>query len=228
MPLDTARIQALCFDVDGTLSDTDGQYAARFARLLAPLRPLLPGRDPARAARWLVMRLEGPGNFALGVPDHLGLDDELHRLGEWLRRKGLAGRKPHHFEIIAGVHSTLEALRPHYPMTVVTARGPRGTLAFLEQYDLGGYFVGVASSQTSPRTKPHPDPIYWSAEKMGVPPEACLMIGDTTVDIRAGRATGAQTVGVLSGFGEEAELRRAGADLILPSVVELPAILLAQ
>jgi phosphoglycolate phosphatase len=41
------------------------------------------------------------------------------------------------------------------------------------------------------------------------------MIGDTTVDILAGRSAGAQTVGVLCGFGEEPELRRLGADLIL-------------
>ncbi len=226
MPLDLARIQALCFDVDGTLSDTDDQYAARFARLLAPVCTLLPGRDPQRAARWLVMRLEAPGNFAMGIPDTLGLDDDLHRFGEWLRSKRTTPSKPHHFELIAGVRPALEALHKHYPMTVVTARGPRGTLAFLEQYDLGGFFAGVASSQTSPRTKPHPDPIYWSAEVMGVPPEACLMIGDTTVDIRAGRAAGSQTVGVLSGFGEEPELRRAGADEILPSVADLPALLL--
>jgi len=29
---------------------------------------------------------------------------------------------------------------------------------------------------------------------MGVPPESCLMVGDTTVDIRAGKSAGAQTV----------------------------------
>jgi phosphoglycolate phosphatase-like HAD superfamily hydrolase len=47
------------------------------------------------------------------------------------------------------------------------------------------------------------------------------MIGDTTVDILAGKAAGAQTVGVLCGFGEEAELRRAGADLIVKDLKEL-------
>jgi phosphoglycolate phosphatase-like HAD superfamily hydrolase len=51
------------------------------------------------------------------------------------------------------------------------------------------------------------------------------MIGDTTVDILAGRAAGAQTVGVLCGFGEEEELQRAGADLILPGTSALVSIL---
>lgn len=224
MTLDLTRIKALCFDVDGTLSDTDDQYVARFAGGLKWLRLVLPGRDPYPLARWLVMRMEGPGNFAIGIPDRLGLDDELHRLGEWLQQRGIGGRA-HHFEIIPGVEAALQALHPRYPMTVVTARGPRGTLAFLEQFNLHPFFRGVASSQTTPRTKPHPDPIFWSAEQMGVRPEECLMIGDTTVDIRAGRAAGAQTVGVLSGFGEEAELRHAGADVLLPSVADLPALL---
>ena len=56
---------------------------------------------------------------------------------------------------------------------------------------------------------------------MGVAPESCLMIGDTTVDMRAGKSAGAQTMGVLCGFGEEGELRRTGADAILKSTAEL-------
>jgi phosphoglycolate phosphatase len=53
------------------------------------------------------------------------------------------------------------------------------------------------------------------------------MIGDTTVDIRAGVNAGAQTVGVLSGFGHEKELVKAGADIILDSVADLPDVLLS-
>jgi phosphoglycolate phosphatase len=52
------------------------------------------------------------------------------------------------------------------------------------------------------------------------------MIGDTTVDIRAGVAAGAQTVGVLCGFGEEPELRRNGANLVLGDTPQLADVLL--
>lgn len=48
------------------------------------------------------------------------------------------------------------------------------------------------------------------------------MIGDTTVDMRAGKAAGAQTLGVLCGFGEEDELKQLGADLIVKSTSDLP------
>jgi phosphoglycolate phosphatase len=67
--------------------------------------------------------------------------------------------------------------------------------------------------------------VLWAAEQLDVAPSECLMIGDTTVDIRAGRAAGAQTIGVLSGFGDHKELSRVGADHILTSVADLPALL---
>lgn len=49
------------------------------------------------------------------------------------------------------------------------------------------------------------------------------MIGDTTVDIRAAKLAGMQSVGVLCGFGREKELKRAGADVVLPSTLDILA-----
>ncbi len=51
------------------------------------------------------------------------------------------------------------------------------------------------------------------------------MVGDTTLDMLAGKRAGAQTVGVLSGFGKREDLERSGADVILDSCAQLPAIL---
>jgi phosphoglycolate phosphatase-like HAD superfamily hydrolase len=57
MAIDVGRIRALCFDVDGTLCDTDDQWVQSFERWLSPLRPLFPNRDPRPFARWSVMSL---------------------------------------------------------------------------------------------------------------------------------------------------------------------------
>jgi len=46
------------------------------------------------------------------------------------------------------------------------------------------------------------------------------------VNIHAGIAAGAQTIGVLSGFGKKEELQKSGANLVINSVAELPAVLL--
>ena len=85
----------------------------------------------------------------------------------------------------------------------------------------------MVTAQSVARIKPHPGPVQYAASQMNFAPENCLMVGDTVVDIKAGRRAGAQTVGVLSGFGDAGELSRAGADLILDSVADLPGLLLA-
>lgn len=226
MSLNLERIRGLCFDVDGTLSDTDDLYTLKFERFFRPFRALLPGRDSHHAARRFVMWAEAPGNALIGIPDRLGIDDELLSLAEWINKRRNPPMK--HYLLIDGVREMLTALHPHYPMTVVSAREPQSTRAFLEQFELAHFFKEIVSATSVEHTKPFPHPIRYAAGIMGVKPEECLMIGDTTVDIRAGRAAGAQAVGVLCGFGEEDELRKTGADLILHRTPELVNILLPQ
>jgi len=113
-------------------------------------------------------------------------------------------------------------------MSIVSARDQTGTHEFLNQFELSAMFHSIATSQTCHHTKPFPDPVLWAAKQMGFLPKECLMVGDSAVDIKAGKSAGAQTVGVLCGFGTEKELRRAGADLILPSTANLPDVLIGN
>ncbi len=225
MPLDIARIRAICFDIDGTLSDTDDQAVLRLARALSFLRGLLPRRDPQPLARFLVMAAETPGNWLYGLPDRLGLDAQMDAFLAALSRLG-GPRPAPSFLLVPQVGEALQRLRARYPLAIVSARNRMGTLAFLEQYALGELFRPVVTAHTCRHTKPYPDPLLYAAEQLGLPPESLLMVGDTSVDILAGKAAGAQTVGVLCGFGEEGELRRAGADEVLASTALLAEVLL--
>jgi len=222
MALNIPRIKALCFDVDGTLSDTDDLYVHKVARFF----PRFLFKDPSHAARRFVMWVEAPGNALLGLTDTIGLDDEIVALIDWMSRHQKRSSKK--FWLIPGVGELLKQLKGHYPMSVVSARDEKGTMRFLEQFDLTKYFDFVITGQSAEHTKPYPDPILLAAEKMGVKPEECLMVGDTTVDMRAGKSAGAQTVGVLCGFGEEPELKKKGADIILKTTSELADLLLNQ
>lgn len=215
MPLDVSRIKALCFDVDGTLSDTDDLYAHGVSQFL----PRFLFRDPAYTARRLVMWIEAPSNALLGMADTVGLDDKMVAFIDWMERhRKLSDKK---FLLVPGVDILLGRLKGRYPMSVVSSRDEKNTLRFLNQFDLLKYFDVVVTGLSTVHTKPYPHPILFAAQKMGVKPEECLMIGDTTVDMRAGKSAGAQTVGVLCGFGEKEELLRMGADLILNSTNEL-------
>lgn len=219
MSLDISRIKALCFDVDGTLSDTDDYYANKLARFL----PHFLFRDPVQAARRLVMWVESPGNALLGFADRIGIDDEMVAFIDLLNRRRKSPLKK--YLIVPGVEEMFKRMEGRYPMAVVSARDEKSTMRFLTQFDLTNYFQVIVTGLTAAHTKPYPDPILFAAQKMGVGPHECLMIGDTTVDMRAGKAAGAQTLGVLCGFGEEEELRRLGADFIVKSTGDLAALL---
>jgi len=224
MPLDISRIRALCFDVDGTLSDTDDRYVQKLAGWLQPIRFLLPRQDCLRFARKMVMVTETPATLFFGIPDRLGLDKGISKIGDYLYRQRLKKRDTP-FTLIPGVSEMLDQLQANYPLSIVTARGQRSTDLFLSQFDLKQRFTAVVSAHTCRHTKPHPDQVLWAASEMGFPVETCLMIGDTTVDILAGKAAGAQAVGVLCGFGTRDELIKAGADLILENTADLTKIL---
>jgi HAD superfamily hydrolase (TIGR01509 family) len=220
MDLDLSRIKALCFDVDGTLSDTDDLYVENALRFMPPFL----FRERRHAARRFVMWIESPGNALLGLADTLGIDDEMTAVINWMYRH--RRRRWKKYLLVPGVDLMLARLKGHYPMSVVSARDQAATLAFLDHFGLTQYFEAIVTGLSAEHTKPYPDPVLLAAQKMGVEPEECLMIGDTTVDIRAGKSAGAQTVGVLCGFGEEAELRKFGADMILESTPQLADVLL--
>lgn len=234
MPLDLDRVHALVFDIDGTLADTDDHLVAQIAAVFDAV-PFVSGRLAARWARQIVMGAETPVNAAYAAIDRYGLDDELAAIKGLLRRSidqrnrseervtEAADEVVH--DMVADVAEMLETLAGRFPISAVSTGGEGRIRAFLEHHGVLPHFTAVAGAQTTPRMKPYPDPLVYVAEAMGVAPEACLFVGDTTVDMRTARAAGAQAVGVLCGFGTEDELRREGAALILPTTSDLLAVL---
>lgn len=227
MALDLDRIQAICFDIDGTLVDTDDAYVERLAGWLAHLGRLLRGRDPQRVARRLVMAAESPINALVAWMDWLHLDqilgpgmDALHRL------RGVAPRAS--ALLIPGARAALTSLGERYPLAIVTARERSSALDILHAHSLQNAFACIATARSARRAKPHPGPILWAAAQLNLRPETLLMVGDTRVDILAGRRAGAQTAGLLCGFGQEEELAQAGADMLFHDPAELADYLLER
>lgn len=222
MTFDPTRVKAICFDVDGTLSDTDDNYVARIEHALRGVKKLFPRYNLHAAARWLVMVTETPANAVYHWLDMGSLDDEFARLYERLIKRRRAAKKA--FWLMLGAGDLLTDLASRYPLSIVSARDEFSTRAFVDQFLLGRFFHTLVCSQTCEHTKPYAEPVLFAAEQMNVDPKACVMIGDTTVDILAGKRAGAQTIGLLCGFGTERELQKAGADLIVKDLLELRKI----
>jgi HAD superfamily hydrolase (TIGR01509 family) len=235
MPLDLSRVRALCLDVDGTIADTDDHLVVQIANVLDAI-PLMSGRRAERLGRQIVMGAEGPVNTAYAAMDRLGLDVPFHRLRGRIREARQRGRDPEHtrnleaidevpHEMMAGVQEMLAVLGKRFPMCTITTGSVPRVERFLVHYKVRELFTAVVGRETTPRMKPHPDPLLFAAKAMGVAPEECLMVGDTTVDMRTGVSAGAQTIGVLCGFGTEDELLATGAGLILRTTSDLLGVL---
>ncbi len=222
--LDPSRIRAILFDMDGTLADTDDEFIARVAGLVRPLSFAFPRRDPTLFLRWGLTRVETPLNYLLTVPDQLNVDRPLARVIDSLNRLRGHGA-PAGFLLIDGVHPLLQTLSARYPLALVSSRDRRGVEAFLDQFELRPYFRVVVTALSAPRIKPHPAPVLFAAQALGLPAEHCVMVGDTTVDVYAGKRAGAQTVGVLCGFGQRDELERAGADAVVERTPDVAGLL---
>jgi predicted PurR-regulated permease PerM/phosphoglycolate phosphatase-like HAD superfamily hydrolase len=221
------EIDALLLDLDGTLVETDDQVIDTVSRLLAPLARAGLVRDTRLAARRWVTAMEPAINRLLAVVDRVGLDDPLFRVGGRLHTLyhgllHLRGVRPaDRFVPVDGAVEAMRDLAQRYRLAIVTTRSRSEVQAFLSQEGVDDLVEVITGRDTTWRLKPHPEPIEYTAEQLGVPVYRCLLVGDTTVDMRAAAAAGAPVAGVLSGFGRQEDLEASGANLIVATIAEL-------
>lgn len=204
------------FDLDGTLMETDDHMVARLAAVLARLRL----RDPVRLSRRIVMLAETPVNGLITFFDRLGIDRVVMAL--FRRRKMVeykAARPP--LPMMAGVGEVLGLLRGRFRLGLVTSNSQAEVERFMAENGITGFFDVVVTRSSVRRLKPHPEPVLSAARQLGAEPGKCLMVGDTTPDMKSAVAAGAIPVGVLCGFGTERELLKAGAAMILEETRQL-------
>jgi phosphoglycolate phosphatase len=112
------------------------------------------------------------------------------------------------------------------PWGVVTNKMARFTDPLTQAMPLFASAAAIVSGDTTPHPKPHPEPMFEAARRLGLPPEVCLYVGDDERDIVAGRAAGMRTVAANYGYlGEKNDISSWGADLKIDSPIELLQLL---
>jgi HAD superfamily hydrolase (TIGR01509 family) len=209
-------MQALIFDLDGTLVDTV------YAHVFAWQRALLEFGTPIDG--WRIHRRIGMsgGLFTRAVVREIGrelTDDEAESLqrrhGE-IFREILPGRRP-----LPGAVELLRALRGAGIVHGIATSGRRpeidGSLAAL---GVPPELVVVERGDVL-RAKPEPDLFLACAERLGVPRSECYVVGDAVWDLLAARRAGMLSVGLQTGGYGEDELRAAGAFRVYRDPAEL-------
>ena len=86
-------------------------------------------------------------------------------------------------------------------------------------------FEVIITSDDVEKRKPAPDPLIACARQLDMKPGNCVYIGDTTTDIKAGKAAGMLTIGVLTGFDEYEALETEDPDAIIENVQHLTEVI---
>jgi HAD superfamily hydrolase (TIGR01549 family) len=209
-------VQALIFDLDGTLIDTVYAHVFAWQRALDEAGMGIEG--------WRIHRRIGMsgGLFTRAVAREVGRplsDDEAERIqtrhGE-LFRALVPERRP-----LPGAVQLLSELREGSVVHGIATSGRRPEIdASLEALGVSPETVVVARGDVV-RAKPEPDLFLACSERLGVPADECYVVGDAVWDLLAARRARMLSVGLLSGGYGEDELTRAGAFRVYRDADEL-------
>lgn len=209
--------RGIFFDLDGTLLDTLTDLAASVNRILE--RHGFPRRTEEEIRRFL-----GNGSRALlqaAVGQPLPETVFAQYLAEYTA--DYDAHKEEHTRPYAGILPLLEALRQAGLVVGVVSNKFDGAVRGLCDTYFGGRLNGAVGEQEERgiRRKPAPDLLFALAEQLGVPPQACLYVGDSEVDLETARQAGMDCISVAWGFRTEEELRAAGAGCVVQTPKEL-------
>lgn len=215
------HIQAVLFDLDGTLIDSAPDLGAaadkmRTDRGLAPL-PLLDYRPMAGAgARGMLSVAFG---IAPGHADFEALKEEF-----FANYESCMTERTYAFDGVAELIAHLN--HAGLKWGVVTNKSERFALPLTRAMALFGTAQTIVGGDTTPHAKPHPAPLLEAARQIGVAPERCAYVGDDERDIIAGRAAGMPTVAAAYGYlGRTADTAHWHADATIAAPKELSSLL---
>ncbi|MGD8207215.1 MAG: phosphoglycolate phosphatase [Thiohalocapsa sp.] len=112
-----------------------------------------------------------------------------------------------------------------YRLGCVTNKAARFTEPLLREQGLRDAFEVVVSGDTLPERKPSPEPLLYAARFFDCEPGSALMIGDSVSDVQAARAAGFGVVCMSYGYNHGRDIRDAGPDAVIDSMVELDGLL---
>ncbi|MBI1761234.1 MAG: phosphoglycolate phosphatase [Acidobacteria bacterium] len=217
------KFRCLLFDLDGTLVDSRADITNSLNLTLAELgRPTLPAEtvrlfigEGVRLLLERALRATQSAEVQSSEVEHALKIYQRHYHAHLLDQTKL-------YPEVTETLASLNAL----PKAIVTNKPFAFTQPLLDGLGIAQYFRVVFGGDSLPERKPSPLMLLEAARHCEVEPAECLMIGDSWIDVEAGRKAGMKTAGYVSGFRGRTELEAAGANYLIERFSEITALVL--
>ncbi|WP_322993882.1 phosphoglycolate phosphatase [Limnohabitans sp.] len=237
-PTDLTQIEAVIFDLDGTMVHTLGDFQVALHRTMAdldlpPVSDALIEQTIGKGSEHLIRTLLA---HQIARPEVKGLGRACPALSvdalferAWLRYQ-------HHYlqingqfaDVYPGVLAALEAFFAQgLPMACLTNKPLLFAKTLLKEKSLDHFFAHVFGGDSFERKKPDPLPILKTCEALGTSVDRTLMVGDSSNDAQAAHAAGCPVVLVTYGYNHGQAVQETPAAAWLDSLAQLPDCLRA-
>ncbi|HNE01155.1 MAG TPA: phosphoglycolate phosphatase [Plasticicumulans sp.] len=220
-----SHVDAILFDLDGTLIDSVPDIAVAIDQLMDTLD--LPRRGEAKVRQWV-----GNGSTNLirrALSDSMDgeADPELMDRAKPLYRRFYGAQVCVHSRLYPGVVEGLDKLakRKRFKLACVTNKPADLAAPLLERIGIAHHFHALVGGECTPTVKPAPECLLLAASRIGVHISRCLMVGDSRNDIGAARNAGCPVVAVPYGYNHGRDIREFAPDIVIDSLSELSGLI---
>ena len=212
------NIKAVLFDLDGTLVDSSEAIIKAVAKALES-KGLTCNR--ARVGRMIGLPLENIfGVLALNLSEQ-----EIWQLVHEYRKYYMA----HHLEnttIHPSAQMVLRKLKAKgFKLGIITTKYREPVMDVLSHFGIAELFDVVVTGYEVIKHKPAPDIVLEAAKRLRVDPKQCVVVGDSPLDVQAGKQAGAFTIAVLSTTYTRKQLESTKPTIVIEEFEEILNIL---
>lgn len=212
------RIKGIVFDVDGTLTNSVEAYYEIFREVSARFGIQIKKEDvlePMATGSLIWDRI-----LPQDSPDR---DEKIKQFMDVIPK--VYQEVFQHVHPFAGLESVLKKMEGKGVRLGALTSSRAVAIRPLSNHGLSHYFKVIMTREDGFPQKPAPDGILECLRRMKVAPNEAIVIGDTPLDIRAGKAAGTLTIGVLSGIGTRVQLEAEVPTAIVEHISQLLLLL---